>query len=59
VKVWGRFNPADRNHCVNETTMGGESSYTELLTCLELAAKVQELHEEADTARHAQSVGQR
>jgi hypothetical protein len=59
VKVWAGFDTADRNHCVNEATMGGESSYTELLTCLEMAAEVRKIHQEADTARHAQSVSQR
>ena len=59
VKVWAGFDTADRNHCVNEATMGGESSYTELFTCLEMAAEVRKIHQEADTARHAQSVSQR
>jgi hypothetical protein len=40
VKQWSGFNPADRTSCVNESTMGGESSYTELLTCLEMARDV-------------------
>src|SRR4029077_1424394 len=37
VKQWSSFSADDRTHCVNETTMGGLSSYTELLTCLEMA----------------------
>jgi hypothetical protein len=40
VKAWSSFVVADRTHCVNETTMGGLSSYTELLTCLEMARDV-------------------
>jgi hypothetical protein len=59
AKVWTSFNAADRNHCFKETNMGGESSYTELLTCLEMAAEVQKLHEEGDIARRSQSIGQR
>jgi hypothetical protein len=59
AKIWGSFDTADRNHCVNETRMGGESSYTELLTCLEMAADVRKMHEEAKTARHPETVGQR
>lgn len=59
VTVWPRFDNADRHHCVNEARMGGELSYTELLTCLEMAADVRKIHEETDTTRHAQSVGQR
>jgi hypothetical protein len=56
LKVWATFNSADRSHCVNETKMGGESSYTELLTCLEMAAAVEKMHEEPDTAKNAETV---
>ena len=34
-------------HCVNETTMGGLSSYTELITCLEMARDVRALRSAA------------
>jgi hypothetical protein len=40
VKQWGSFNASDKVHCTNESRMGGESSYTELLTCLEMARDV-------------------
>jgi hypothetical protein len=40
VKHWSSFSADDRRHCVSETTMGGLSSYTELLTCLEMARDV-------------------
>ena len=40
IKQWSNFSAADRTHCVDESTMGGESSYTELLTCLEMARDV-------------------
>ena len=40
VKQWPKFNSADKTSCVNESQMGGESSYTELLTCLEMARDV-------------------
>ena len=40
VKQWSNFSADDRTHCINETTMGGLSSYTELLTCLEMARDV-------------------
>ena len=39
AKQWSSFSADDRTHCLNETTMGGELSYTELLTCLEMAAR--------------------
>jgi len=45
-KQWSTFTPADRTHCVNESVMGGESSYTELLTCLEMARDVRVLRDE-------------
>ena len=59
AEKWGSFDTSDRTHCVTETKMGGESSYTELVTCLEMARDVRTLHEEADAARHAQTIGQR
>jgi hypothetical protein len=44
VKQWSTFSPVDKTHCVNESVMGGESSYTELLTCLEMARDVRAMH---------------
>src|SRR6201987_4044738 len=37
VKQWSSFNASDKTHCPNESTMGVQSSYTEPLTCLEMA----------------------
>jgi hypothetical protein len=48
VKQWSNFSPSDRTACTNESEMGGDSSYTELLTCLEMARDVRNLNEEAD-----------
>jgi hypothetical protein len=48
VKQWSSFSPADRVSCTNESRMGGDSSYTELLTCLEMARDVRSLEEEAN-----------
>ena len=44
AKQWSSFNSSDKVHCTNESTMGGESSYTELLTCLEMARDVRAMH---------------
>ena len=44
AKQWSSFNPSDKVHCTNESLMGGESSYTELLTCLEMARDVRTMH---------------
>lgn len=50
VKQWSKFPAVDRRDCVNESTMGGDSSYTELLTCLEMARDVRTLgHDQDDT----------
>lgn len=46
VKQWPSFSPADKTACTNESKMGGESSYTELLTCLEMARDVRNMHNE-------------
>jgi len=46
VKQWSNFSPADRTSCVNEARMGGESSYTELITCLEMARDVRAMHQQ-------------
>ncbi len=44
IKQWPSFAPADKAHCTSESKMGGESSYTELLTCLEMARDVRTMH---------------
>lgn len=46
IKQWSSFAPADKVSCVNESRMGGESSYTELLTCLEMARDVRIMRNE-------------
>src|ERR1700690_480190 len=49
VKQWSSFNETDKVSCVNESRMGGESSYTELLTCLEMARDVRTMrHQSAE-----------
>jgi len=50
VKQWGSFDASDKVHCTNESTMGGESSYTELLTCLEMARDVRAMHKESQAS---------
>ena len=46
VKEWSSFSPADKVACTNESKMGGDSSYTELLTCLEMARDVRTMNSE-------------
>jgi hypothetical protein len=50
VKRWPSFSPSDRAQCINESKTGGESSYTELLTCLEMARDVRELGKESNAS---------
>ena len=47
VKQWGSFNSTDKVSCTNESRMGGDSSYTELLTCLEMARDVRTLRSQS------------
>jgi hypothetical protein len=43
-KGWSAFTTADRTSCVALAKTGGESSYTELLTCMVMARDVRQLH---------------
>jgi hypothetical protein len=54
IKQWGSFSAADKTHCVNESIMGGQSSYTELITCLEMARDVREMRREQEGAENGQ-----
>ena len=48
-KEWSTFSAADKSHCVALAKTGGESSYTELITCMEMARDVRKLHEDANS----------
>ena len=47
TKQWSAFSAADKQHCVTLAKTGGESSYTELLTCLEMSRDVRALNSAA------------
>jgi len=49
-RAWPTFSAADKQHCVALATTGGESSNTELLTCLEMSRDVRAARS-ATTAR--------
>jgi hypothetical protein len=51
VKEWSTFAPGDKTACTNESRMGGDSSYTELLTCLEMARDVRTMHSDQANER--------
>jgi hypothetical protein len=53
MKAWASFDVSDRAHCMSETEMGGESSYTELITCLEMARNVRKLRDENEAFQPA------
>ena len=48
-KDWSTFTTADKTHCVALANTGGESSYTELISCMEMARDVRKLHENANS----------
>ncbi len=50
AKIWSKFVAADKGHCVRLATQGGEPSYTELITCLEMARDVRALSASAAIA---------
>jgi hypothetical protein len=54
---WGTFVAADKTACTNESRMGGESSYTELLTCLEMARDVRAMRSDQENASAAAAGG--
>jgi hypothetical protein len=49
-KEWSTFSTADKTHCVALAKTGGESSYTELITCMEMSRDVRQLHSGADNS---------
>src|SRR6516164_6604534 len=52
-KEWSTFSAADKRHCVTLAKTGGESSNTELLTCLEMARDVRAFRSAAATPSEA------
>lgn len=48
-KRWSDFSAEDKRHCVELAKTGGESSNTELLTCLEMSRDVRNLRSAAAT----------
>ncbi len=43
VKEWSTFVPSDKQNCVS-MERGGQASYTDLLTCLEMARDARKLN---------------
>jgi hypothetical protein len=38
TKRWSQFSASSKKSCIGEASIGGDQSYVELLTCLEMAA---------------------
>jgi hypothetical protein len=38
TKRWSQYDASAKKTCIEESSMGGERSYVELLTCLEMSA---------------------
>src|SRR5262245_17180092 len=45
-KEWSTFTTPDKTGCIALAKTGGEPSYTELITCMEMARDVRKLHED-------------
>jgi hypothetical protein len=37
TKRWSKFSASEKKSCIGEADIGGDTSYVELLTCLEMA----------------------
>ena len=48
-KSWSTFAAGDRSTCVGLSNMGGQSTYIELLTCLEIMRDSRKLPKDVDT----------
>lgn len=44
IAEWSTFIPADKTNCVQEATMAALPSYTDLVTCLEMARDARKLN---------------
>jgi hypothetical protein len=53
VRQWTQFPPADRSYCRRLATIGGDPTYTELLTCLELQRDARNLREKDEGTSNA------
>jgi hypothetical protein len=43
VEQWSTFKISDKSNCIGETNAGGMPSYTDLLTCLQMASDVNKI----------------
>jgi hypothetical protein len=55
-RQWSQLNTADKAQCVPAATVGGNPTYTELLTCLEMARDIRQLHGKGQPTTTGQGV---
>ena len=55
-RQWPQLNAADKAQCVPAATAGGNPTYTELFTCLEIARDVRQLHGKGQPTTTGQGV---
>jgi hypothetical protein len=55
-KQWAGYNAEEKRHCIAEASAGGSASYTELLTCLEMAHVVKELRQSSPNGEYKSPV---
>jgi hypothetical protein len=53
---WPQLSAADKAQCVPAATVGGNPTYTELLTCLEMARDIRQQHSKGQPATTGQGV---
>jgi hypothetical protein len=56
ARQWPQSTTADKAQCVPAATAGGNPTYTELLTCLEMARDIRQLHDKGQPTTTGQGV---
>jgi len=56
ARQWRQLNAADKAQCVPAAAAGGNPTYTELLTCLEMARDIRQLHGQGQPTTTGQGV---
>jgi hypothetical protein len=56
VRQWPQSTTADKAQCVPSAMAGGNPTYTELLTCLEMARDIRQLHDKGQPTTTGQGV---
>ena len=56
ARQWPQSTTADKAQCVPSAMAGGNPTYTELLTCLEMARDIRQLHDKGQPTTTGQGV---